>query len=253
MKVLIIEDEPSNEKILRQLLEKVMPEADMIVSKESVRSSIEYLLECIPYPDLIFADIRLSDGLCFDIFDSVEIRSPVIFTTAYDSFALKAFEYNALSYLLKPVMEKDLRNAIEKASRFTAVLAVKETYRQMLDMSQGKAVYLNRILFECVEGLYPAEVSDICLLESDMRNVIVCLSDGRRGLVDRPLRYFEEVLDPGQFIRVSRQYIIAPSRVKVFRNLGHGRCEAVFHEKVGQTVEFPKEKLNEIKSMFGMH
>ena len=102
MKVLIIEDEPSNEKILRQLLEKVMPEADMIVSKESVRSSIEYLLECIPYPDLIFADIRLSDGLCFDIFDSVEIRSPVIFTTAYDSFALKAFEYNALSYLLKP-------------------------------------------------------------------------------------------------------------------------------------------------------
>lgn len=253
MKVLIIEDEPSNEKILRQLLEKVMPEADMIVSKESVRSSIEYLLECIPYPDLIFADIRLSDGLCFDIFDSVEIRSPVIFTTAYDSFALKAFEYNALSYLLKPVMEKDLRNAIEKASRFTAVLAVKETYRQMLDMSQGKAVYLNRILLECGEGLYPAEVSDICLLESDMRNVIVCLSDGRRGLVDRPLRYFEETLDPGMFIRVSRQYIIAPSRVKVFRNLGHGRCEAVFHEKVGQTVEFPKEKLNEIKSMFGMH
>ena len=244
MKVLIIEDEPSNEKILRQLLEKVMPEADMIVSKESVRSSIEYLSECIPYPDLIFADIRLSDGLCFDIFDSVEIKSPVIFTTAYDSFALKAFEYNALSYLLKPVMEKDLRNAIEKASRFTAVLAVKETRRQMLDMSQGKAVYLNRILFECGEGLYPAEVSDICLLESDMRNVIVCLSDGRRGLVDRPLRYFEGV---------SRQYIIAPSRVKVFRNLGHGRCEAVFHEKVGQTVEFPKEKLNEIKSMFGMH
>ena len=106
MNVLIIEDEPSNEKILRQLLERVMPEADSIVSKESVRSSIEYLSECTPCPDLIFADIQLSDGLCFDIFDTLEIQSPVIFTTAYDCFALKAFEYNALSYLLKPVMEK---------------------------------------------------------------------------------------------------------------------------------------------------
>ena len=252
MNVLIIEDEPSIEKILRQLLERVMPEADSIVSKESVRSSIEYLSECTPCPDLIFADIQLSDGLCFDIFDTLDIQSPVIFTTAYDSFALKAFEYNALSYLLKPVMEKDLRSALEKAARLTPGLAVKEILKQMHAMSQGKAVYLKRILIESGEGLYPADVSDICLLEADMRSVAVYLSDGRHGLIDQPLRYFEEVLDPGQFIRVSRQYIIAPAMVKVFRNLGHGRCEAVFHEKVGQVVEFSKEKLNEIRNMFGI-
>lgn len=124
MNILIIEDEPSNERHLRRLLETVLPDTGTVVSTDSVRSSVDLLSGRDFRPDLVFADIQLSDGLCFDIFDRIDEPFPVIFTTAYDSYALKAFEYNALSYLQKPVTEHDLRAALSRISRESWTLGI---------------------------------------------------------------------------------------------------------------------------------
>lgn len=250
MNILIIEDEPSNERHLRRLLETVLPDTGTVVSADSVRSSVDLLSGRDFRPDLVFADIQLSDGLCFDIFDRIDEPFPVIFTTAYDSYALKAFEYNALSYLQKPVTEHDLRAALSRISRLVLPSEIKDMRRQIRDMASGQAVYLRRILLECGEETVPADVSDICFLEADFRSVAVYLADGRHGTVDHPLIYFEGVLDPGHFIRVSRRHIIAPSRVRCFRKPGHGKCEAVFPDPVGRVVEFPSEKFIAIRRSF---
>ena len=251
MKVMIIEDEPSNERHLRRLLEKVLPEAETVISTDSVSSSVDFLSRNRFVPDLVFADIQLADGLCFDIFNEVGNSFPVIFTTAYDSFAIKAFEYNALSYLLKPVMERDLKIALAKTSRLTHPLDIKNMNVQIKELSKGLTAYLKRVLLESGTEMFPAEVSNICLLESDFRSVTVYLNDGRHGFVNHPLRYFENALNPKHFIRVSRKYIIDPSKGERFRKTGDGHCEAVFASPIDIVVEFPVEKLNGIKAMFG--
>ena len=121
MKIIIIEDEVYNLRLLEGMIKKIRPEWEVVQTFESVKSSVKWLREN-PHPDLFFMDIKLADGLCFSIFDEVNISGMVIFTTAYDNYAIQAFKVNSIDYLLKPFKEIDLEEAIEKFERYLEVI-----------------------------------------------------------------------------------------------------------------------------------
>ena len=161
MKVMIMEDEPSNVKRICRLLKIVDNDIDIVFIAESVEESVRFLTSGNIMPDLIFADIQLADGLCFTVFDKVKTDIPVIFITAFDNYALKAFEYNSLSYIIKPVTEKELRMAMEKVRRIAHPFSVPDIMTQLHRMASGQGLYLNRVLLEQPDGFVPADVEEL--------------------------------------------------------------------------------------------
>lgn len=250
MKVMIMEDEPSNVKRICRLLKIVDNDIDIVFIAESVEESVRFLTSGNIMPDLIFADIQLADGLCFTVFDKVKTDIPVIFITAFDNYALKAFEYNSLSYIIKPVTEKELRMAMEKVRRIAHPFSVPDIMTQLHRMASGQGLYLNRVLLEQPDGFVPADVEEICLVEAECRSTKIWLEDGRSGLSDHPLKYFEDSLDPKRFVRVSRQEIIAPAKVSAYRRRSFRRYVAEFRNLPGKQVELSPEKFREIKMSF---
>ncbi|HEX7585139.1 MAG TPA: response regulator, partial [Prolixibacteraceae bacterium] len=143
MKIIILEDETRAANHLVRLLAKVSPNMVVVARLESVRDGVKYLQNS-PEPDLIFSDIQLADGLSFEIYNQVEVRCPIIFTTAYDSYAIEAFKTNGIDYLLKPIEEERLKQAIEKAKHFSPGLLL-EKILSMSNPASGK-IYKSRFM-----------------------------------------------------------------------------------------------------------
>jgi DNA-binding LytR/AlgR family response regulator len=209
MRALIIEDEKPSARRLNRMLEvlNITPE----VMLHSVEESVEYLLHH-PAPDLIFLDIQLSDGLSFEIFDQVQVNSAIIFTTAYDEYALKAFKLNSIDYLLKPIDEEELKAAVGRfESRFR-----ESKKKQFIDFNEVAKLLGNPITHN-YKSRYTAKVGEhlklfhtdaIQLFYSENKGTYLNLENGRNYLIDSKLESLMEELDPKQFFRISRQAII---------------------------------------------
>lgn len=211
---IIIEDEkPAARRLNRMLGElDIVPEAML----HSVQDSVEYLLNN-EAPDLIFLDIQLSDGLSFEIFDQVEVKSAIIFTTAYDEYALQAFKLNSIDYLLKPIDEDELRVAVDQ---------FKSRFRESENNNNHKAATINfddiakllgnpvdrkfkkRYTAKVGEHLKLFHTEDIQLFYSENKGTYLHIDNGRNYLIDTKLEALEKELDPEQFFRISRQTII---------------------------------------------
>lgn len=215
MKALIIEDEMMAAQSLQKLLAKVSPDTEVLGVLETVEESVEWLTSHA-MPDLLFMDIHLADGSSFAIFDKVDVTAPVIFTTAYDEYALKAFEVNSIDYLLKPIHKGDLERALRKfenltVPRTTSGVDVKSLYAQIEAM---RPKYKSYFLLPERDKLIPLQVSSIAFICIDEKMIKIVTLDHKVFYTNQTLDDLLEQLDPTQFFRANRQYIVSRGAIK---------------------------------------
>ena len=206
MKVIILEDESRAANHLERLLAKVAPNMVVIAKLESVRDGIKYL-QSNPEPDLIFSDIQLADGLSFEIYNQVAVRCPIIFTTAYDHYAIEAFKTNGIDYLLKPIEEERLRQAIEKANHFSPGLVL-EKLLAMTKPTSEKA-YKSRFMVKVGDKIKSVPAEEILVFFSQEKASFIHTTEGRTYCIDYALDQLEPMLDPEKYFRINRKYIVS--------------------------------------------
>jgi DNA-binding LytR/AlgR family response regulator len=206
MKAIILEDESRAANHLQRLLAKVAPEMIIVAKLESVRDGVKYL-QTNPEPELIFSDIQLADGLSFEIYKQVAVRCPIIFTTAYDHYAIEAFQTNGIDYLLKPIEEDRLRQSIEKARHFSPGLAL-EKILSISSPGSGK-VYKSRFMVKVGDKIKSVPAEDILVFYSQEKASYIRTSDAHTYCIDYALDQLEPMLDPEKYFRINRKYIVS--------------------------------------------
>ena len=208
MKILLIEDEPQAAQRLEKLVMAIVPRVVVLAKIDTVKNSVEWL-KSNPSPDLILMDIQLADGISFSIFDLCEVKSPVIFTTAYDEYALKAFKVNSIDYILKPIDETELRRAIQKfqklaGSKNSAPDNMLESIGLAMQMLTKK--YKERFVVKVGEHLKSVEVADILFFFSLEKTTFAQTRDGRKHILDFTIEQLDGVINPNRFFRINRNY-----------------------------------------------
>lgn len=228
MRIVIIEDERLTAEALEKMIAGLRPEADILARIGSVEEAVEWLEEH-PEPDLIFCDIHLSDGNSFEIFREVEVRCPVIFATAYNQYAIEAFQVNSIDYLLKPLNKKDVAKALKKFETL---------YRDQGDLPlqnlqnllQSKAippaekpVYKSRFMARIGDVMKPVPAEDIAYFLVEDGVVVLTTFEGKRYFVNYSLDQLEEQLNPTRFFRANRQLIVQIEAVREVHPYFKGR------------------------------
>ena len=215
MKVLIIEDETAASENLIAMLHEADPTIEVLQVLESVDQTVRWL-GANPAPDLIFMDIHLSDGSAFSLFQQVEVTVPIVFTTAYDQYALEAFTVNSIDYLLKPIKTSELERALEKFRRWNKndVMDYLERMMRMRPAGSQKTEYLTSLLVPVKDKLVAVSLDDVACIYSTDRRTQLYLKSGRSMLYNRSLDTLIGSLDPARFFRANKQYIVARDCVK---------------------------------------
>lgn len=218
MKIIIIEDEPFAQQELIRLLKKTGKEFELMGTLDSVEDSIAWFGKNI-HPDLVFLDIQLADGLSFDIFSKIELKSAVIFTTAYDEFAIRAFELNSIDYLLKPIKPEALENALMKFEKMKRELSAgkagfnEEQLQSVINLMSSKN-YKTRMVIRLGDQIKSIDMKEVAYFRADDNVVFVHANDGSKFIVDHTLEQLEGLLDPQSFFRMNRTFIAAFSSIK---------------------------------------
>jgi len=213
MKALIIEDEVMAAQALKKLLGEVSPSMEIVGLLESVEESVEWL-ENNPMPDLMFMDIHLADGSSFAIFEKVNITCPVIFTTAYDEYALKAFEVNSIDYLLKPISKEALVHALNKYHNLAERRVNADQFDRLLAKLGEKKRYRSCFLLPERDKLVPLPVDIITYIYIDAKTVKIFTTNGKVYFMNHTLDDIMNELDPQMFFRANRQFIVSRQSIK---------------------------------------
>lgn len=205
MRVVIIEDEQLAAEKLEAQIREMDPDMEIVAVLESVEEAVNWLAEK-PSPDLIFMDIQLEDGISFEIFDAVEINVPVIFTTAFDEYAIRAFKVNSVDYLLKPISDEELKAALKKyKSRYQGEAITNQVARVMEQIARK---YKTRFFIKVGTRFQTVRVSEICCFFVEERNTFLRTSAGKAYDLDQSLEQLQTMIDPEQFFRINRNYIV---------------------------------------------
>ena len=213
MKALIIEDEVMAAKTLKKLLGVVSPGIEIVGILESIEDSVDWI-SSHSMPDLIFMDIHLADGSSFAIFDRVTITCPVIFTTAYDEYALKAFEVNSIDYLLKPISKDALERAMNKYHELVEKRSDNSQIAALLTQLGEKKKYRSYFLLPERDKFIPLPVSNIVYIYIDAKTLKIITTDGKMFYMNHTLDDVMSELDPHEFFRANRQFVVARSSIK---------------------------------------
>lgn len=209
MKAVIVEDEFVAAQSLERLIKTSDERIHIVAVLQSVEESVEWFSQH-PHPDVVFMDIHLADGESFSIFEKVEIRCPIVFTTAYDEYALKAFEVNSIDYLLKPITKKSLEKALEKLSHFSFHNNNAEIVSQIVETIRGnKNPYKNHFLIPHKDKLIPLPTEEIAFVYAEFKMSKIFCFDKKGYTMDISLDELFRQLNPSLFFRANRQYIIA--------------------------------------------
>lgn len=211
MKVLIIEDELPTQRYITGLIEQLRPQWHIVACIESVADAVSWLNQN-PQPDVILSDIQLADGICFDIFEQVKVTSFVVFTTAYDEYAIQAFKVNSLDYLLKPIDPDELEKAILKMEAFYEKTEQEKDARLLSkiysSLNNGQAKYRQRLLINTSDGFIKINTKDIAWFYSSNKITSAYGFNKKQHVVDQTLEKLDSQLDPATFYRVNRQFIL---------------------------------------------
>ena len=232
MKALIIEDELRARKHMITLLEQNFPQVEVVGAVGSVKESVQWL-STNDAPDVIFMDVELSDGRSFEIFTQIELPCPVIMTTAYDQYAVQAFEVNAVDYLLKPIGLTELRRAISRVESGQAAKPAAETVRRMLDQ-----VRKEKFLIRMNNRIVPVRTSDIAYFYSEAKNSFIVTTSGASYVMDESLDTLAESLDPSAFFRISRSCIISEGVIDSVSRLMGGRLQVTLRPGFPELTDF---------------
>lgn len=210
MRVLIVEDETVAYENLAEMLHAIDPSIEIAANTESVGQTAAWL-RSHPAVDLIFMDIRLSDGPAFALFDRVKVETPIVFTTAYDRYAVEAFRVNSLDYLLKPVKPEELRRALEKFRHW--IPSDMASYFARLAALTPRPVYRDKILVPFRDRLLPVSLDDVACFHTADKCTQIIMADGRRYAYSGTLDRIMTMLDPARFARAGKQFIVARDAV----------------------------------------
>jgi DNA-binding LytR/AlgR family response regulator len=245
MKTLIIEDEyPAAERLTR-LIQKTDERMEVLDVLDSIEAARRWFASH-EAPDLIFSDIQLSDGLSFVIFDEVDVKSPIIFTTSYDEYAIKAFKVKSIDYLLKPIKQTELASAIQKYRELTGPGFMQEYGLKIQSLLDGLPIsekkYKTRFLVRQHDQLLPVFQEDIAYFFTT--NELVCLvcKDKQQYLVDYTLEELEKLLDPARFFRLNRQFITALPAVRKIHKYFNGKLKLDLQPDPDQEVLISRDK-----------
>lgn len=258
MKIFIVEDEELAVKKLRKTLQLVDESSEVVGEADSIQSAVAWL-ESNPVPDLILMDIELADGQSFEIFNLTEVKSPVIFITSYDEYALKAFKVNSVDYLLKPVQKEDLETALGKY-RDMKKLYTAEEKKTTLDFDglvkelQQKLQlkdYRKRFLVKHAQKLVSVETDEIAYFFSDGRLNFFKTFDNRKFVVDYTMDELEEMLDPDKYFRISRSFYISVASVEQIHDYFGNRLLLYLKPSTDKEALVSREKVTEFKKWLG--
>jgi DNA-binding LytR/AlgR family response regulator len=249
MKILIVEDERQAAQLLENLIKELEPQWMVLEKLDAVTSAVRWLNQNSS-PDLIFMDIQLADGISFEIFDICQVNTPVIFTTAYNEYALKAFKVNSIDYILKPIDKDELRSALEKFKRLNGqpILQSKmlESIGHAMNMLTRK--YKERFMIKVGEHLKTIDVSAILYFYSHEKTTFCCTAEGRSFILDFTLEQLEEMIDPHQFFRINRKYMVSSSAIQDILNYTNSRLRLVLKGSSDNDVIVAREKVQEFKN-----
>lgn len=251
MNIIIIEDEKPAARLLQRKVEKLGLQVNTLL--HSVEESIHWF-QNNPHPDLIFLDIQLSDGLSFEIFETIHIKSAVIFTTAYDEYALRAFKLNSIDYLLKPIDEDDLETAVNKfKARNVAVPNLSldfEMIKKMLVNPIDRS-YKKRFTIKMGQQLKMINIEEVECFYSENKGTYLHTFENRDYLLDNTLEQLETELDPKDFYRISRKYIIPLKGIKEIQIHSNSRLKVILPTYKEDEVIVARERVNDFKEWLG--
>jgi len=249
MQILVIEDEKLAADRLIALITDIEPTAQVLKSIESIKAAVKWL-NSNPHPDLIFMDVQLADGLSFEIFDKVNVEVPVIFTTAYNEYALRAFKVNSIDYLLKPIDKEELRTSIHKYLKLNInvtqnVALQPQLLKQVMNLIQNP--YKSRFVVRIGEHIKTIAIEDVAYFYSSEKSSFLRSISGRDYAIEYTLDQLEQELDPHKFFRVSRKFIIAMPHIKDIIAYSGNRLKIIAMGGDQEEVLVSREKVTDFK------
>ncbi len=249
MNVLIIEDEKPSARRLHRMLAELDVEVNEML--HSVEEAIAWFTQN-EHPDLIFLDIQLSDGLSFEIFDAVEVKSAIIFTTAFDEYALQAFKLNSVDYLLKPIDDEDLEKAVikfkERVPKQQNVALNFEDIKKLLGVTPIEREYKTRFTTKIGQHLKMISIDEIECFYSENKGTYAATKEGRNYLLDTTLEHLEDELEPKTFFRVSRKYFININAIKDIVSYTNSRLQIKLNNWSEQEIIVSRERVKDFKT-----
>ena len=249
MKALIIEDEKVAAQALQRLIGEVSADTEILGVLESIEEGVEWL-ENNPMPDLMFMDIHLADGSSFAIFERVNVTCPVIFTTAYDEFALKAFEVNSIDYLLKPISKEDLERAMNKYRTLAGIRFGADKIELLLEQLGEKKRHRNYFLLPERDKLVPLSTKDIAYAYIDSKSVKIVTHEHKNYYLTHTLDDLMAQLDPTLFFRANRQFIVSRDAIKDVSIWFGNKLAINLNVEVPEKIIVSKARVAEFKCWF---
>jgi len=249
MKVVIIEDEHLIARRIKDLLGKIDPGIQVLASMDTVKRACEWFNQN-EKPDLVFMDIQLADGLSFDIFDLVRIEAPVIFITAFQEYAIRAFKVNSVDYLLKPISEEDLRSALEKYQRyFKHEVSTPEIGTEMIRSIREmiSKPYKSRFMIKVGDHIKSVDVEEILYFYSQQKGTFLHTADKRNYAIDYTLDKLTELLNPDIFARINRQYIASHKAITELISLSGSKLKVRLLHSDDDQIYISRERLSTFK------
>ncbi len=254
MKIMIIEDEELGVERLIKHLNSIDPTIEIVAITGSIQSSVQ-LLQTTTQPDVILMDIELSDGQSFDIFNQVQVKSTVIFTTSYDQYALKAFKVNSIDYLLKPVKKEDLKNSLDKYNQWKEQFGTLPSYSidKLVNelKTQNNKTFRTRFLVKLGQRLVSVETSEIAYFFAEGRLCYFRTWDKQKFVVDYNMDELQAMLNPPEFYRANRAFIVCIKSISQIHNYFNGKLKLELKPFTDKELLVSKEKATEFKEWMG--
>jgi DNA-binding LytR/AlgR family response regulator len=247
MQVVIIEDESLASERLKKMILQYDKEIEIQAQLESVKESVIWFRNN-PHPDLIFLDIHLEDDLSFAIFEKVKISSPIIFTTAFDEYAIKAFKLKSIDYLLKPISYDELNAALKKYKEMTANKSASNDFHMLYDLLVKKdEVYRKRFSVKVGQKIKTFMTSDVSYFKSENGFTAVYLTDGKTHYIDSSLDSLTEELDPSVFFRINRQMLVSLNAIKEVHIFSSSCLKVAIHPSLVEDALVSIDKVTSFK------
>lgn len=247
MKIVIIEDEPQAVERMESLLRQCAPGATVEARLDTIKGAVAWIRSHDPV-DLILMDIQLADGLSFEIFNQTEVRSPIIFTTAYNEYALKAFKVNSIDYLLKPISPEDLGAALAKYKHLVGQASsqkIVESIGYAMQMLTKK--YKERFVIKVGEHLKTIEVKDVLYFYSQEKFTFAQAVDQRKHILDFTLDQLEGLVDPSAYFRINRKYLVGLAAVQDMISYTNSRLRLTLRHSDDPEVIVARERVQEFR------
>jgi len=245
MNIVIIEDEHLAYERMAKLVKEIIPIAQIVAHHDTVDASRRWFLQN-PAPDLLLLDVQLSDGNAFDLLKLVNIDCPIIFTTAFDQYAIDAFTATSIDYLLKPIKKADLENALQKLKKFQNIFHIPDATKKTVG-----AEYKKRFVIRFGEHIKSLSVDDIAYCYSENKNTYARDAEGRVYPLDQNLDALEEMLNPADFFRINRQYIITLKAISEMRTYSKARVIVRLIPAVKEPPVVSSERAADFKKWLG--